>query len=107
MTPDMAMTSAFLQYGSFGLNALFLIWFMWKGAPAALEKHERAIAAVTDSSKAAITMLVDSFKQEADQCREERMQVAKDASTEREKDRAVRHETNNMLQKLSIKLGEC
>lgn len=94
------LTSPFLQYGSFGLNVLLLIWFMWKGAPLALEKHEAAVKAVTQSSQAAITNLIDTFKEEANECREERMEVAREAASEREKDRAARHEVANVLMKV-------
>jgi F0F1-type ATP synthase membrane subunit b/b' len=71
-------TSAFLQYGSFGLLALFFVWFMWKGAPMLLDRFERIIAGIIENAKATITKLVDDFKTEAEECREERSRERED-----------------------------
>lgn len=90
----------FLQYGSFGLNVLLLIWFMWKGAPLALEKHKEAVKSVTDNALATITKLVDEFKNQQKECREERLLTAEKAEEEREKDRSARHEMANVLMKV-------
>lgn len=112
---DVASWMPFTQLGALGLLAMGFIWFFWKGAPLLMQKHESIVKSVTEDSKAVITKLTEdhkhaidrlvlAFEKEAVECRSERLQTAKDAAVEREKDREARHATNDTLQKLVEKL---
>lgn len=98
--PGPADWMPFTQLGCLGLLAMGFIWFFWKGAPLLMQKHQEIVNAITENAKATITKLVDDFKVEAGQCREERLESQKQFAEEREKDRAVRHATNNVLQQM-------
>lgn len=100
--PDIPVDQS-MQYGAFGLVCLLIIWFMAKGAPMLMSKHEAildntirgyeaTIGKVVSQFEATINKLVAEFHEDATRCREERMATAKEAAAEREKDRALRAE---------------
>ena len=96
----------FLQYGSFGVIVLLIIWFIWKGWPMLIDKFETVMNKQAASNTAAITYIIDAFKQESAECREERMDIARSAADEREKDRNSRHELANKFQVMLDHLEE-
>ncbi len=102
----------FMQYGAFGIVVFLVFWYVWIGHPKMMDKFENSLKLVTESSKVAITNLADknkevmdnalqTFKEAEDECREERREVAASAASERDKDRELRHNLANQLQKLA------
>ena len=73
--------SSFLQYGSFGLLAALVVWTLWKGIPNLLSTHKETIQS-----------LVNEFKSESKECRDERIALAASNALEREKDREMRRQ---------------
>lgn len=95
---------ALVQYGCFGLLAALVFWSIWKGIPTVLAMHREVVVGIATSHKEAMTDLVKTFEKESEQCRDERIQVARDSAAEREKDRSLRHELNNTLTRVVAQL---
>ena len=93
-----------VQYGCFGLLAALVFWSIWKGIPTVLLMHKEVVTGIATAHKEAMDDLVRSFEKEASQCREERLQVARDSASERDKDRALRHDLNNTLTRVVAQL---
>lgn len=98
---------AWVQYGCFGLLAALVVWSLWKGIPGALQTHKEAvekqcltIEKVVMDHKSTVDSLVLSYEKEADQCRQERLEVARQAAVEREADRKTRQELSTAIQKI-------
>jgi hypothetical protein len=96
-----------MQFGAFGLLALFFIWLFWKGIPILMTKgeetiggivekhaltvegivkdHKETVATLTADLKSTVTTLTEEFREESEKCREERIAVHKEAAAERDK----------------------
>lgn len=83
--------NAVLQYGSFALLALLVGWALKIGIPKALDMHQNAMKE-----------MLATFQNEAKECRDERQEVSKLASEEREKDRKARHDLADKFQELVL-----
>ena len=85
---DESLVRLVTQFGSFGLIALIVIWDRWKGSPAMMQTFQSAH-----------TEIVALLTKEIDDCRTERRE-------ENERDRKIRHDTNNLLQRVVTSLDE-
>lgn len=85
-------TDQWIQYGSFGLVAAYLVWLHWKAIPRMLNTHE-----------AAVNTLVESFKAEAAACRNERMELYALAASERRQCQQARHDERDALTALAYR----
>lgn len=112
----MTGTEPWLQYGSFGVLCLMMLWGMWKGIPKILDIHKEALAKVTDSSKEAVEKLatdqkeamakiVCTFESESVACREERVETLKMVAAEREKDRLSQEKLASRFEVIMLKAG--
>lgn len=100
-----------VQYGCFGLLAALVVWSLWKGIPGALATHREAvekqcitIEKVVEQHKSTVKDIVISFEKEADQCRTERLEVAKQAAAERDADRKVRQDLTVTIERINDRL---
>ena len=112
----MTGTEPWLQYGSFGVLVLIMVWGMWKGIPKILDIHKEALAKVTDSSKEAVeklaadhkeamTKIVCTFEADSVACRNERIEMQKLVAVEREKDRAAQEKLATHFETVMLKAG--
>lgn len=100
--------NVFIQYGCFGLLAALVVWAVWRGIPAMLDRHEKVVTAIAAEHKTttanmakdhkeAVKALTTEFAEESRQCREERIELSKTVSADRELDRNARHELAEKL----------
>lgn len=87
----------FLQYGSFGLLAFIVFWAIWKFLPAMTEKHFQTIDRLATEHSASIKAMLEEFKEESRDCREERIKDREMAAQERIRDQQARHEALNKV----------
>jgi hypothetical protein len=104
-----------IQYGSFGLLALLVVWALLKGIPALMDKHEKvvtfiaaehkeAMRSVTATHKEAMSAAMAEFADESRLCREERIEMAKVISADRAADREARHELAEKLNQIALNM---
>lgn len=107
--------NVFIQYGCFGLLAALVVWAVWKGIPSMLDRHEKVVTAIAAEHKAAaakmtedhkevIQTLTKEFADESRQCREERIEMSKTVSADRELDRNARHELAEKLNLIALNM---
>ena len=98
-----------IQYGSFGLLAALVFWTVRWGIPKVLDVHEKTVTGIASNHEKTVTKLVDSFKAETEQCRGERIELAKSHQQERAKDQQIREESIHLIQSVADALArvEC
>lgn len=99
----------FVRYGAFGLVAALVLWTIKWGIPKVLDTHEKTVTAIAVNHERAVNKLVDSFQSETNQCRSERIELAKSHQQERAKDQQIREESIHLIQSVADTLArvEC
>lgn len=100
-----------VQYGSFGLIAFLVLvglpggfYGLWKSVQKAFDYHKEIVNAANFSHEKTVQALTLTFTNEVEQCRKAQEKQAQRAEVKEEKDRQLRHDLNNTIQKLAGQL---